>query len=54
MIAQQRPWSGAYRLTVKAPLLVLDLYWNADEPMRILQFSRGEWEAALRALVRVV
>ncbi len=53
-IPKQRPWTGAYRLTVKAPLLVLDLYWNADEPMRILQFSRGEWEDALRALVRVV
>ena len=52
-IPKQRPWVGAYRLTVKAPLLVLDLYWNAAEPMRIMQFSRGEWEDALRALARV-
>lgn len=51
-IPKQRPWTGAYRLTVKAPLLVLDLYWNADEPMRIMQFSRGDWEDALRALAR--
>ena len=49
-IPKQRPWVGAYRLTVKAPLLVLDLYWNAAEPMRIMQFSRGDWEDALRAL----
>lgn len=54
MIPKQRPWVGAYRLTVKAPLLVLDLYWNAAEPMRIMQFSRGDWEDALRALARSV
>jgi hypothetical protein len=52
MIPKQRPWVGTYRLTVKAPLLVLDLYWNAAEPMRIMQFSRGAWEEELRALAR--
>jgi len=52
MIPKQRPWVGTYRLTVKAPLLVLDLYWNAAEPMRIMQFSRGDWEKELRALAR--
>jgi hypothetical protein len=51
-IPKQRPWVGAYRLTVKAPLLVLDLYWNAAVPMRIMQFSRGDWEDTLRALAR--
>jgi len=50
MIPKQRPWTGTYRLTVKAPLLVFDLYWNADEPLRIMQFSRGEWERELRSL----
>lgn len=50
MIPKQRPWVGTYRLTVKAPLLVLDLYWNAAEPLRIMQFSRGDWEDELRAL----
>ena len=53
-IPKRRPWIGAYRLTVKAPLLVLDLYWNAAEPMRIMQFSRGDWEDALCALARAV
>jgi hypothetical protein len=52
MIPKQRPWVGTYRLTVKAPLLVLDLYWNTAEPMRIMQFSRGDWEEELRALAR--
>ncbi len=52
MIPKQRPWVGTYRLTVKAPLLVLDLYWNAAEPMRIMQFSRGDWENELRAVAR--
>jgi hypothetical protein len=33
-------------------LLVLDLYWNTAEPMRIMQFSRGDWEEELRALAR--
>jgi len=51
-IRKQRPWTGTYRLSVKAPLLVLDLYWNAAEPLRIMQFSRGDWEDALRALAR--
>jgi hypothetical protein len=52
LIARQRPWIGAYRLTVTAPLIVLDLYWNSDEPLRIMTFSRGDWEAALVTLAR--
>ena len=51
-IPKLRPWIGKYRLAVRAPLLVLDLYWNADEPLRIMQFSRGDWERELRALSR--
>ena len=50
MIPKQRPWAGRYRLSVKAPLLVFDLCWNADEPLRIMQFSRGDWERELRSL----
>jgi len=44
LIPTQRPWIGRYRLIVLAPLIVLDLYWNPDEPMRIMSFSRGDWE----------
>lgn len=46
-IASERPWAGAHRLVVSAPLIVLDLYWNADEPLRIMTFSRGDWERDL-------
>jgi hypothetical protein len=49
MIPKRRPWVGAYRLMVKAPLLVFELYWNEHEPLRIMQFSRGDWEHDLRA-----
>ena len=49
MIPKQRPWVGKYRLIVNAPLLVFDLYWNADEPLRIMTFSRGDWERDLRS-----
>lgn len=50
LIARQRPWVGAYRLTVTAPLIVFDLYWNPDEPLRIMTFSRGDWESDLLML----
>ena len=41
------PWEGAHRLVVRAPLVVLDVAWNAGEPVRIMGFSRGGWEADL-------
>lgn len=50
LIVSQRPWVGAYRLIVTAPLIVFDLAWNPDEPLRILTFSRGDWEADLLAM----
>jgi hypothetical protein len=46
-IATEQPWQGAYRLTVTAPLVVLDLCWSDDQPLRILTFSRGTWERSL-------
>jgi hypothetical protein len=47
-IADQPPgWQGAHRLVVRAPLVVFDLCWNPDEPLRIMGFSRGDWERAL-------
>jgi hypothetical protein len=38
------PWEGAHRLVVRAPLVVLDVCWNPGEPVRIMGFSRGDWE----------
>jgi hypothetical protein len=49
MIPFERPWVATYRLVVRAPLIVLDLAWRDGEPLRIMTFSRGEWEAALLA-----
>ncbi len=47
VLAQDPGWAGAYRLTVRSPLVVFDLNWNADEPVRIMGFSRGDWERTL-------
>lgn len=48
MVSEQPPgWQGAHRLVVRAPLVVFDLCWNADEPLRIMGFSRGDWERDL-------
>lgn len=51
-IPKERPWTGTYRLVVKAPLVVFDIYWKPDEPLRIMNFSRGDWERELAALER--
>lgn len=50
VIPLERPWVGTHRLTLRAPLIVLDLYWRPDAPLRIMTFSRGDWEKALLAL----
>jgi hypothetical protein len=50
LIARERRWTGAYRLVITAPLIVFDLNWNANEPLRIMSFSRGDWERGLLAL----
>jgi hypothetical protein len=48
MVMEQAPgWSGEHRLSIYAPLVVFDLMWNDDEPIRVLGYSRGEWERAL-------
>lgn len=49
-IPKDRVWVGAYRLTVAAPLVALDLSWSPDAPMRIFYFSRGDWESAVMGL----
>ena len=51
-VGNQIPWAGVYRLTIKAPIPVFDLYWKPGEPLRILQFSRGDWEQDLMDLGR--
>lgn len=42
-------WRGAYRLAVAPPLIALDLCWTPGEPLRIMTFSRGDWEDELLA-----
>ncbi len=49
-IPKQRPWLGSYRLVVAAPNVAFDIYWRADAPLRIMTFSRGDWEAGLLEL----
>lgn len=49
-IAKERPFVGTWRLTVKAPLVVLDLYWQADKPLRIMTFANGDWQRELAML----
>jgi hypothetical protein len=49
VIPYERPWVPTYRLKVHAPLIVLDLAWRDGDPLRIMTFSRGEWEEALTA-----
>ena len=51
-IPKQRPWVGTHRLTVAAPLVAFDIYWRTDEPLRIMTFSRGDWEDDLLAMAR--
>ena len=50
LIPAERPWVGDYRLIVKAPLIVYDIYWKSDAPLRIMTFCRGDWESELTAL----
>ena len=48
MVRTQPPsWEGAHRLVIRAPLVVFDLAWNTDEPVRILVYCRGDWEGEL-------
>lgn len=49
-VPDDRDWRGAYRLIVRAPLIVFDIAWNPGEPLRIMSFSRGDWE---KDLVRI-
>jgi hypothetical protein len=52
-IPKQLPWAGTHRLAVAAPIVAFDIYWRADAPLRIMTFSRGDWEDGLLALAGV-
>jgi hypothetical protein len=52
LIPAERPWVGDYRLIVKAPLIVYDIYWKPDAPLRIMTLCRGDWESELTALAK--
>lgn len=52
MVRTQPPgWSASHRLTLTCPLVVYDLCWNEDEPLRILTFCRGDWEQSFMEAV---
>lgn len=43
-------WGGTYLLVIRAPRNVFEIAWNLDDPVRIMAFSRGDWEDALAQL----
>lgn len=49
-IAKDRPYVGTWRLVVKAPILVLDLSWRDDKPLRVMTFANGDWQQDLAQL----
>ena len=51
-IPKQRPRNGTYRLGGAAPIIAFDVYWRTDAPLRIMTFSRGDWEQGLLALAQ--
>ena len=40
-------WQETYHLSVAPPNVALELTWGPDDPLRILNFSRGDWETQL-------
>ena len=49
-IPKDPKWRGTHRLAVAPPLVALDLCWTPGEPLRIMTFSRGDWEEELLAM----
>lgn len=49
-IPKDPKWQETYRLVVAPPLVALDITWRPGEPLRILTFSRGDWETQLTDL----
>lgn len=50
LIAEQLGWKGSHRLVVTPRQIAFDIYWTPGEPVRIMTFSRGDWEKALLEL----
>ncbi len=51
-IPKDPDWEGRYRLVVAPPLVAFDISWRPGDPLRIMSFSRGEWEDQLLKLAR--
>lgn len=49
-IPREPNWRWTHRLVVAPPLITFDLRWRTDSPLRIMTFSRGDWEAQLKSL----
>ena len=49
-IPKDPKWVGTYQIVVAAPLVAFDICWQVDVPLRIMTFSRGDWEDELIAL----
>lgn len=49
-IPKDPKWQETYRLIVAPPLVAFDICWRADGPLRIMTFSRGDWETHLTDL----
>lgn len=45
--AQPAGWQATHILSIRAPLMVFAVAWNDGEPVRILVYSRGDWEQVL-------
>ena len=53
-IPKDPKWMGTHRLMIAAPITAFDISWKTmdgqDEPLRIMTFSRGDWEDELITL----
>lgn len=49
-VAANIKWRAHVRLIVRAPILAFDIAWREGEPLRIMTFSRGTWEADVRTM----
>ena len=45
---------GTWRVMIKVPILVLDIYWQAGKPLRIMTFANGDWQQELASMADVM
>lgn len=50
LVMGTQSWTAAYTLKIAIPSTVFEIAWNEGGPVRIMNFSRGDWEARLLAL----